>query len=234
MIKVGVLGSTGKMGKLITHLLQTEYADRALLAAAAGSDDPLEPFLQTDVILDVSSPEAVVDFAKLAAQAKKIPPLILGSTGWNPEQKKFIDTLVKQTSVMMCANFSVGVAALMNILKVASPMLSALGYSPVIVETHHHHKKDAPSGTAMAMLHAIDPNRNLGVQMHSIRAGEVIGDHEVTFYGPADTITIKHSAQDRSLFARGAIEIALWLSKNAKTPGMIPLDQFFKEKFKPL
>jgi dihydrodipicolinate reductase len=81
------------------------------------------------------------------------------------------------------------------------------------VETHHRHKKDSPSGTAITLQRAISPDDPNQIQTHSIRAGEVIGEHTIGFYGRADKITLSHSAQDRSLFARGAIEVALWLAQ---------------------
>jgi 4-hydroxy-tetrahydrodipicolinate reductase len=134
----------------------------------------------------------------------------------------------------MSSNLSTGVVALLEILKMASPTLQKLGYTPVLVETHHSHKKDAPSGTALAMAKCIvSDSGDRPAQIHSIRAGEVIGDHNMTFYGPSDSITISHHAQDRSSFARGALDISAWLvSKKAKDPtltGFLGTDAYLRD-----
>jgi 4-hydroxy-tetrahydrodipicolinate reductase len=121
------------------------------------------------------------------------------------------------------------VLALTEILRSAAPLLDRLGYQPVIVDTHHKHKKDSPSGTALSLQRAIAPAGPGNVQTHSIRQGEVIGDHEVTFYGAADHLTFGHFAQDRSIFARGAIQCALWLSsQRGSMTGFIGIENYFK------
>lgn len=125
-----------------------------------------------------------------------------------------------------------GVFAVSEILKQFSPQLKALGYTPVLVEAHHCHKKDAPSGTALSLQKAIDPMQPSQIQTHSIRAGEVIGEHSVTFYGAGDRITLHHSAQDRSIFARGAIEVALWMARCRHelddSREILGIDQYFR------
>jgi 4-hydroxy-tetrahydrodipicolinate reductase len=120
--------------------------------------------------------------------------------------------------------------ALLHFLKSASPLLEKLGYTPVVTETHHKHKKDMPSGTAISIQRAIAPAGPGNVQTHSVRAGEIIGDHEVTFYGPGDHLTFGHFAQDRSIFARGAIDCALWLSSKKGQTGLFSIEDFFKTK----
>jgi 4-hydroxy-tetrahydrodipicolinate reductase len=87
-----------------------------------------------------------------------------------------------------------------------------MGYTPVLVEGHHRHKKDAPSGTALTLRTCVDAESPSSVQTHAIRAGEIIGDHEVTFHGPSDHLVFGHYAQNRSLFARGALEVVHWLA----------------------
>jgi 4-hydroxy-tetrahydrodipicolinate reductase len=103
-----------------------------------------------------------------------------------------------------------------------------------MVETHHRHKKDAPSGTAILLNKAIESSAgNDPVQTHSIRSGEVIGDHEITFYGAADRLTLGHAAQDRSIFARGALDAALWAhtrrNELSKQKTLISMDRYFDE-----
>lgn len=214
MIQVGLLGSHGRMGKWVMSLLSEDYSSRARIGAEARRGDPLEALFSTDAVIDFSSSEAC---ALLAGEALKwkgeLPVFVVGSTGWKSEQIRTLERLAEKTPVLMSSNFSTGVLALQKVLKDFSPLLAKLGYQPVIVETHHQHKKDSPSGTALLLNQTIESAAKIGpIQTHSIRAGEVIGDHEVSFYGPADRLVFSHSAQDRSVFARGAIDVALWLA----------------------
>jgi 4-hydroxy-tetrahydrodipicolinate reductase len=183
-------------------------------------------------VIDFSSPEAMTALASAAIaqpHGTRLPVFVVGSTGWTKESLALLDALAKRTPVLMASNFSTGVLALQEILKTAAPMLKRLGYTPVLVDTHHRHKKDAPSGTARTLQRIISPDND--VQTHSVRAGEVIGDHEITFYGPGDHLTLGHFAQDRSIFARGAIDCALWMAshrdKTVKAGALIDISAFF-------
>lgn len=236
MARVGLLGPNGRMGQWVTRLLQTEYAGRAELAHSAGRGVSLEPLLHTDVVIDFSLPEAMLELAQAAAKAAgTLPAFVVGSTGWTIDQRRALEELAKKTPVLMASNFSTGVLVLTELLKQAAPLLDQLGYTPVIVEAHHKHKKDAPSGTALSLQRAIAPAGPGNVQTHAVRAGEVIGDHEVTFYSAGDRIQLGHFAQDRSIFARGAIDVALWLAgQRAQGPAafggkLIGIDLYFEE-----
>lgn len=236
MIKVGLLGANGRMGSLIKQLIPTEFSNQAVLYSQIKRGDSFEVLLKSDVIIDVSQPAALCDFISLASSQKSpIPPLVVGSTGWTTEQKEKLNILADHTAILVASNFSVGVYAVSEILKNYSPLFIKLGYTPVLVEAHHCHKKDAPSGTALNLLQKINPENPTQVQTHSIRAGEVIGNHEVTFYGPVDQIVIGHFAQQRSVFARGAIEIAIWLAQKQSSShpirGIIGIESYF-EHFK--
>lgn len=234
MIQIGLLGSQGRMGKWVSQLIQSEFASKANLAAQPGRDEDFGPLLKTDVIIEFSSPAAVRALIQSAArQIDPLPSFVLGSTGWNESDQKEIEKLSTRTPVFTASNFSTGVFAVSEILKKFSPLLKSLGYTPVLVESHHHHKKDAPSGTALLLQRAIDSENPSRIQTHSIRAGEVIGEHKIIFYGPTDQIVIQHSAQDRSIFARGAIEVALWLAQNRKgrptLQGRMGLEHYFSD-----
>lgn len=231
-MQIGLLGRSGRMGQWVCKLLETEYAEKAKLANAPASGESLEPLLSTDVVIDFSAPAAMLSLAEVALKrAGQLPAFVVGSTGWTPEERHRLEELAQRTPVLAASNFSTGVLALAELLKQAAPLMEKLGYTPVIVESHHRHKKDAPSGTALSLQRALSPSGPGNVQTHSIRAGEVIGDHEVTFHGPGDHITVGHFAQDRSIFARGAIDVALWLTKRrGKTSaGLIGIEQYFKE-----
>ena len=234
-IRVGLLGSQGRMGQQVAKLIQTEFRGQAELAAQAAEGDALEPLLRTDVVIDFSLPDAMAALAETALATlsrdpqTKLPTFVVGSTGWKAEQTKTLERLATKTSVVQSSNFSTGVQALLAVLRQASPLLTKLGYAPVIVETHHRHKKDAPSGTAVSMQKVIAPQAPTSVQTHAIRAGEIFGDHEATFYGPGDHLTFGHFAQDRSIFARGAIEVALWLARRPASSGILDMELFFSE-----
>ncbi len=234
MIRIGLLGAKGRMGQRVTALIQDKFADRATLAVTCDRGDDMKRLLDTDVVIDFSLPEAMSELISLAAQADKpLPAFVIGSTGWNEAGRMAIAGLADHTPTILSSNFSTGMSALVMILKQAAPMLKRLGYTPVLVETHHKHKKDAPSGTALTMQRAIDPENPSSIQTHAIRAGEIIGDHEVTFYGQFDHLTLGHFAQDRSVLALGAIEVALWIQskragwQNKSDRRLLTMEDFF-------
>lgn len=232
MIRVGLLGSTGRMGQNVTHLLATEFPSRARLIASVNRSGSLESLLACDVVIDFSQPQATLELVKLAKkQARDLPAFVIGTTGWKAQDASVVRELTSKTAVLMSSNFSTGVAAFRQILESAALMLRKLGYTPVIVETHHKHKKDAPSGTALMLSRTIEGAGGSAPQTHSIRAGEIVGDHEITFYGAGDHIALAHYAQDRSIFARGAIEAALWVAGKRGTPtsDILTMNDFLAE-----
>lgn len=230
--RLGLLGSKGRMGREVSSLLYgPAYVTRAELGAAIDNGDPLESLLNTEVVIDFSSPDAVLALVERMRHAEgQIPALVLGSTGWTLEGRAALREISEKTPVLMSANFSTGVLLVLEMLKEYSPLFEKFGYTPVIVEAHHSHKKDSPSGTALSLQRAIAPAGPGNVQTLAVRAGEVIGDHEVTFYGPSDEIRVAHHARDRAIFARGAIDVALWLAgRKASLKGMLGMDAYFKE-----
>ena len=233
-VRIGLLGARGRMGEHVQQAISAGHISQARLAAAANRGDPLAPLLSCDVVIDISSPEAALKLidAIEAAPGGALPALVIGSTGWTAEQRARLERAATRTPVLVASNFSTGVLALQEILRFAAPLLEKLGYGASIVEAHHVHKKDAPSGTAISLQKIIAPSSPASVPVKSVREGEIIGDHEITFQGPADHITLGHFAQDRSIFARGAVDAAVWLaSKRAKPPGrVIGMDSFFSEK----
>lgn len=235
MISIGILGAKGRMGKEVSQCLE-HFKSQARLTASVGRGEPTSGLMSCAAVIDFSSPDAAIAFAESNTQAK-LPVWICGTTGWTVDQKKKFKSLMERAPLMLCSNFSLGMLAFEEILKAAAPLLEKLKYTPVVNETHHRHKKDIPSGTAISLQRIIAPAGPGNVQTHSVRAGEIIGEHEVAFFGDADVIRIQHSAKDRSIFARGAIEAALWLAeKREKSPdlkGLFKIEDFFKEKFVP-
>ncbi len=238
LIQIGILGGTGRMGQSLQKLIETDYSKKSKVICAPKEGESFDGLLACDVVIDFSLPDATRAFAQFVAESKqeKLPAIVIGTTGLKTEEHQILKTAGEKTSVLSAPNFSAGIYALHQIIKAAQPLLGELGYQPVMLETHHKHKKDRPSGTAISLQSAVSPYGPGNVPVHSIHAGEVIGDHEVRYYGKADQITLSHRAQDRSLFARGAIDVALWLSnKRRENPGLtgkLSIDSYYQERVK--
>ncbi len=221
MIQLGLLGGSGRMGQWVQKLIETEFSQKITLLAAPGRSHALDSLLRCDVVIDFSLPQALTPFIEtVLAQPKNqaLPAFAIGSTGWTLDGRTQLERLAARTPVLLASNFSTGAAALVHALKQASPWLQQHGYVPVITERHHVHKKDAPSGTAISLQRAVSPAGPGNVQTLSVRAGEIVGDHEVNFIGANDELVFAHYAQNRSIFARGALEAALWLVAKKSNP----------------
>lgn len=215
MIRAGLLGATGRMGQWAARLAESEFAEQLTITAKPGRKENLQALLACDVVIDFSLPEAMLTLAQQALAtptATPLPAFAIASTGWSLDGRRELEALAARTPVMIASNFSTGVAVLIRALRQASPALMEQGYVPIITERHHVHKKDSPSGTALSLQRAVAPAGPGNVQTLSIRAGEIIGDHEVSFLSAGDEVVFAHYAQDRSIFARGALKAAIWLA----------------------
>jgi 4-hydroxy-tetrahydrodipicolinate reductase len=180
-----------------------------------------------DAIIDFTTPECSMETFKIAVE--QIKPLVIGTTGFSASQKQQIQHWTKKTRCVMAPNMSIGVNVL---FKVVRDMAQALGdaYDVEIVEAHHKFKKDAPSGTAVRISEIVAEalNRNIDevgvygrkgitertpkeIGVHTLRAGDIVGEHRVLFGGMGENLEIFHRAQSRETFARGAIRAAQWL-----------------------
>ena len=226
-----VNGILGHMGKIVADLCRQGYRDSSLvggidispatidvpLAVGYSEADNLSSLSQVDVIVDFShhsSTEGLLDFA-----TRHNIPVVLATTGHSEEEKVLINRAGEMIPIFYSANMSVGVALLVELAKRASVAMPDAEIE--IVEKHHNRKVDAPSGTALMIARGIQevrPNAtlNLGrsgnakrthdeIGIHAIRMGNIVGEHEVIIGTNAQTITLKHEAHDRSLFAEGAI-----------------------------
>ncbi|MBR7160316.1 MAG: 4-hydroxy-tetrahydrodipicolinate reductase [Clostridia bacterium] len=226
-----VNGILGHMGKIVADLCRQGYRDSSLvggidispatidvpLAVGYTEADNLSSLSQVDVIVDFShhsSTEGLLDFA-----TRHNIPVVLATTGHSEEEKVLINRAGEMIPIFYSANMSVGVAILVELAKRASVAMPDAEIE--IVEKHHNRKVDAPSGTALMIARGIQevrPNAtlNLGrsgnakrthdeIGIHAIRMGNIVGEHEVIIGTNAQTITLKHEAHDRSLFAEGAI-----------------------------
>ncbi|MEE1469054.1 MAG: 4-hydroxy-tetrahydrodipicolinate reductase, partial [Collinsella sp.] len=227
MIKTVIMG-TGRMGSLIRTTAEgvVDAAGQPVfdIVAQIGFDlSELESAPAADVIIDFSN---VVTFDAVVAYVERTgAALVSGTTGYTPEQMDRLRELGQNTRVMHSGNYSIGIAALRHLVAQATRELP--GFDCEIVETHHNQKVDAPSGTALMLADAVKSQRpdseyvygrsgqhkrqpnEIGI--HSLRMGNVVGEHEVIFATDNQTITLKHQAHDRALFAEGALTAAGFL-----------------------
>jgi 4-hydroxy-tetrahydrodipicolinate reductase len=215
----GLLAGLGKLGVTIT-------------------DDPLEVFAKSDAVLDFTVPAASVEFAGLAANARIIH--VLGTTGLKPEHEAKIAAAARHATIITAGNMSLGVNLLTALTRKVAAALDA-DFDIEIVEMHHRHKVDAPSGTALMLGKAAAEGRgvDLGkvsargrdghtgerrrgdIGFASLRGGSVVGDHTVIFAADGEIIELSHRAGDRGIFARGAVRAALW--GRGKPPGLFSM-----------
>jgi len=230
---IGLFGASGRMGRTLARLIPAEYAEQARISALVASHQGrLDDFSAVDVIIDFSLPSGTETLLEwLESRHGALPAVVSGTTGLDDRQRERLARLGTRTRVLYATNFSPGVAALAELVRHAAPIMQQLGYTPSLTETHHFHKKDKPSGTAKTLCRVINPADPDAVEVHSIREGEIIGQHEVTFAGPSDRITIGHEALNRDLFARGAIEAALWLCAQPGVTGHVTMRDYFARRY---
>ena len=255
-IRLAVMGAGGRMGRELVRAGQrpgcvvaggTERAGSPLVGQDLGTlaglpaldvavtADPLSLLTRVDAILDFTTPAASVEFAGLAASARIVH--VIGTTGFSAAQEAAIQAAGRHAVIIKAGNMSLGVNLLTAIARQVAAALDA-DFDIEIVEMHHRHKVDAPSGTALmlgeaaALGRGIDLNENSirvrdghtgarkpgDIGFQSLRGGSVIGDHTVIFAGEGERIELTHIAQDRSIFARGAVKAALW--GHGRKPGV--------------
>ena len=192
-------------------------------------------FEKTDVIVDFTVPKCTMEILKIASKLKK--KVVIGTTGFSLKEEKIIKNYSKKIPILKAGNMSLGVNLLMYLTEIASKSLND-NYLSKIFEVHHKHKKDYPSGTALMLGKGIAEGKNkdlynlMGkkflnkknfpygkkINFNSIRKGEIIGEHEVTFSSGKEIIKLNHEAFDRALYSDGALTAAKWLI--SKKPGL--------------
>jgi len=209
MSVLGLVGY-GKMGQAIEKLASNNSAITKVNIFRQGDD--IKSFVRgSDFFIDFSSSDgAEILVGSLLETTPK--PTLIGTTNLSASCKEKIALLAEKTSVMVAPNVSI--ASNLQAL-VSQKIASILGasYKADIVDIHHIHKKDAPSGTALMLKEFINKGFEQKIEISSIREGEVIGEHIVNFHGNDDSLTITHKVENRELFARGAISAILWLAK---------------------
>ena len=221
MIKLGITGVCGKMGRRLFELASHDKEFELTLALEKkgtpmiGKDmgklkisSSYDGLFLIDVLVDFTLPEAAEIALDNAAKYKKA--IVLGTTGLSDAQLKKVEEVSKVVPVVFSPNMSIGVNTLFAMLPELARKLGP-DYSIEIVEAHHLAKKDAPSGTAKKMGQVLEEVARRPVPIHSVRLGDIVGDHTVIFCGNSERIEIKHQAHSRDLFAVGALKAAKWI-----------------------
>lgn len=236
MTSIGILGFDGRMGQAI------DAAAKAAGVAVAGGIDKGDPDLaalagQADVLIDFTAPDALAKHIDAAVAAGT--PIVIGTTGLSAEDHARIDAAARSIAIVQTYNTSLGITMLRGLVEEAARRLGP-DWDIEIVEMHHRHKVDAPSGTALLLGAAANAGRGAadgqslnrldrmgggpgareegGIYYASLRGGSVAGDHQVVFATDGERIEIGHRAENRGIFARGALKAALWLA-DGRGPG---------------
>lgn len=236
MINIIMHGCNGAMGQVIVKLLK-EDTEAKIVAGIDISGEQLDDFPVYKNIFDITEEaDVIIDFAHISAvdnllayAKEKNMPLVLCTTGLSKEQVQKVEEYSKKCAILKSANMSLGVNLLLKLVSEAAKVLYKADFDIEIVEKHHRRKLDAPSGTALALADSINESlenslsyvyereskrekrdrKELGIS--SVRAGSIVGEHEVIFAGEDELISINHSAYSRSIFAKGAIAAAKFL-----------------------
>lgn len=249
--RIGVTGCNGRMGAALVRELLSRHWDGLSLAGgtvrqgypadgldlgdAPAFDDPEKLFEAADMVIDFTAPQATARHVWLAAKHRR--PLIVGTTGLDEAQEREIADAAKEIPIVYAANMSVGVNLLLGLVRQAAALLGP-DWDIEISETHHRHKTDSPSGTALALGRAAAEGRGASLTELKVpadragtrvpgsigfavqRGGDVAGEHGVSFFGAGERVELSHLASDRAIFARGALRAAQWLLTEQAGPGL--------------
>lgn len=218
-MRIAIVGN-GRMGRMIDALCAQDESVNVAGFVGPGACDCLDEIQNVDAAIDFSYPGNLTMVLETAMRRNL--PLVIGTTGFTSEQQAEIKAASAQIPIVWANNFSTGVTVLCRLARMAA---EALGeeFDIEIVETHHNQKEDAPSGTAKALLSAVDPEgeyervygregrpgkRGKEIGLHALRGGTVAGEHSVKFFGQLEEIELRHRADSREIFARGALRAA--------------------------
>ncbi|WOO43524.1 4-hydroxy-tetrahydrodipicolinate reductase [Rubellicoccus peritrichatus] len=235
-LKILLNGCAGRMGQAIAAVAQD--SDCEIFASCDAGDDPSAAIADCDVVVEFSMHKVTPAIVKLAAEHGK--PVVIGTTGHSSEEREAILAHTKTIPIVWAGNYSIGVNVLFWLTRKAAEILGP-DYNPEIIEMHHRHKLDAPSGTAERLIEVVRDGRKIGqerishgregivgvrqkneIGVHALRGGSVVGEHEVIFAGEGERVSLSHSAGDRKIFALGALRAAHW--SKGKTPGLYRME----------
>ena len=227
MTRIAVVGASGRMGQTIIEVINQN--DKVSLGAALDKGDDLNAILdQFDVLIDFTRPEATLEYLNTCVTAGK--SMVIGTTGFDNKGLEVINNAAQQIPVVFAPNMSVGVNLSLKLLDMAARVIGE-DADIEIVETHHRHKVDAPSGTALKMGEVVanalgrdlstcavygregieEPRDRQTIGFSTIRGGDVVGEHTVSFFMEGERVEITHKASSRLTFANGAVRAAGWL-----------------------
>jgi len=209
-VRIVIAGKSGRMSEVLARAA-SEAEGCMLLDSFSRSDDPLPLIAKAQALIDFTTPKCSVEMAALAAQARIVH--VIGTTGFSADDEAKIRAAARHAVIVKSGNMSMGVNLLASLVEQAAKALP--GFDLQIFEMHHRKKIDAPSGTALLLGEASGRN---DVGYASLRGGTVVGEHQVILAGPGERVVLGHSAEDRMIFARGAIAAALW--GQGKKPGL--------------
>lgn len=231
-IAISLLGAAGKMGKRLLSLASQDPELKVVAGTVRKLPedhfgvplfiDPEQAFVLCDVAIDFSAKEAMM--LHLAAAIKTKKALVIGTTGLSPDEQKVIKQAAQYIPILFSPNFSLGMALCIDAVRHLSQALNGM-CDIQIVETHHVHKKDQPSGTALSLADAMACQKTIPI--HSVRTGEVVGEHSVIFECGHERIELKHTALSRDAFAQGALIGAKFLAK--QPPGLYTLKDLYRD-----
>ncbi len=265
VIKVAVAGAGGRMGGQVVKSI-LENANMELVAGfdPAGVGEEIAPGIkitssdEMEKALKVAKPDVLVDFTNAAAAVENVKvasrnnvKLAVGTTGFSAQQfKDMEDAIQNNVAAIISPNFSIGVNVFWKLIAEAARRLQAYQYHMEIIEMHHSHKKDAPSGTAVKAAEILSNYVGAGVKgegafvygrhgitgertdeeigIHAVRAGDIVGDHTVLYAGKGERLEITHRAHSREAFAQGAIKAIEWISSKEKS-GIYSMDEMMRE-----
>lgn len=244
-----VTGASGRMGQMLIQLITShdsaelvgcverkghDWVGQDIGVAMGGgalgvvvTDDPLEAFTNAQAVIDFTTPQATLEFAALAAQARCVH--VIGTTGMTDDEIAALEPASRHAPIVRAGNMSLGVNLLVQLTKRVAAALDE-DFDIEVIEGHHHHKVDAPSGTALMLGEAAAEGRGVkladvrdsgrdgitgarkrgDIGFTAIRGGDIVGEHDVLFAAAGERIVLRHMATDRAIFARGAIKAALW------------------------
>jgi len=244
-----VTGASGRMGQMLIRLITAnerahlvgvverkghDWVGQDIGAAMRGADmgvkvtdQPLDAFAQAQAIIDFTTPEATLEFADLAAQARAVH--VIGTTGMTAEQIARLKPAARHAVIVRAGNMSLGVNLLVQLTRKVAAALDE-DFDIEVIEAHHNQKVDAPSGTALMLGEAAAEGRGVSLEtvadrgrdgitgarvpghigFSAIRGGDIVGEHDVMFAAPGERVVLRHIATDRAVFARGALKAALW------------------------
>jgi 4-hydroxy-tetrahydrodipicolinate reductase len=247
-LRIAIAGALGRMGQVTAKALEArddmdlaaafgrpEAAGQAFSGVQLSS--LAEALAKADVVIDFSTGQASASLAKAAA-GRGGPALVIGSTGFSLTDEAAVREAARRIPIVKSGNYSLGVNLLLGLVEQAARALVAGDYDIEVFEAHHRRKVDAPSGTALMLGDAAARGRGLNLAEHAVRGrdgltgarepgaigfsvmrgGGIVGEHSVVFAADDELITLAHSARDRSMFARGALEAARWVAGRA--PGL--------------